>query len=75
MTDPFEVILQSTITCPHCGMSREETMPEDACWYFYECSGCHAVLRPKQGDCCVFCSFGTMPCPPIQLQRGCCANI
>ena len=21
----------------------------------------------KVGDCCVFCSDGTVPCPPIQL--------
>ncbi|HSM98957.1 MAG TPA: GDCCVxC domain-containing (seleno)protein [Gallionella sp.] len=70
----MEAILRSTITCPHCGTAREETMPTDACRYFYECTGCHTVLRPKPGDCCVFCSFGTMPCPPVQLQRGCCTH-
>jgi len=31
------MILQSTITCPECGHKREETMPTDACWYFYGC--------------------------------------
>ena len=31
-----------------------------------------APLRPKPGDCCVFCSYGTVKCPPIQQQRGCC---
>jgi hypothetical protein len=74
MTDTMQAILQSTITCPICGTVKEETMPEDACQFFYECTGCHTVLRPKSGDCCVFCSFGTMPCPPIQLQRGCCTH-
>jgi hypothetical protein len=29
-----------------------------------------AQLRPKPGDCCVFCSFGSVKCPPIQEQRG-----
>ncbi|HQS65548.1 MAG TPA: GDCCVxC domain-containing (seleno)protein, partial [Acidovorax defluvii] len=36
---------------------------------------CHTVLSPKTGDCCVFCSYGTVPCPPIQENgkaRGCC---
>ena len=47
-------------------------MPTDACQYFYECSGCKTLLRPKSGDCCVFCSYGTVACPPIQEQRGCC---
>ncbi|MHA2389931.1 MAG: GDCCVxC domain-containing (seleno)protein, partial [Candidatus Hodarchaeales archaeon] len=21
---------------------------------------------PKQGDCCVFCSYGDVKCPPMQ---------
>ncbi|EKM98092.1 hypothetical protein MXAZACID_17241 [Acidocella sp. MX-AZ02] len=50
-------------------------MPTDACQYFYECKGCGVLLRPNHGDCCVFCSFGTVPCPPIQAadgKGGCC---
>lgn len=66
------VILESVLTCPHCGHSQQETMPTDACLFYYECPACHTLLRPKPGDCCVFCSFGSVPCPPIQQQRGCC---
>ena len=33
---------------------------------FYPCKGCGAMLRPKAGDCCVFCSYGSVPCPPVQ---------
>ena len=44
-------------------------MPTDACQYFYECAVCHALHKPKQGDCCVFCSNGTVECPPRQLER------
>ncbi|HVI91634.1 MAG TPA: GDCCVxC domain-containing (seleno)protein [Dongiaceae bacterium] len=62
--------LQSTITCPGCGFQAVETMPTDACQYFYECRGCGAILKPKTGDCCVFCSFGSMPCPPVQQEGG-----
>ena len=58
--------LQSRITCPECGFAREETMPEDACVFFYTCPNCGTRLRPKEGDCCVFCSYGSVPCPPIQ---------
>jgi len=61
---------QSLITCPRCGTAKLETMPTDACWFFYECSGCGMPLRPKPGECCVFCSYGTVPCPPIQQTRG-----
>ncbi|MFL9988502.1 GDCCVxC domain-containing (seleno)protein [Paraburkholderia sediminicola] len=66
------VILESVLTCPHCGFAKQETMPMDACQFYYECSSCKALLRPKLGHCCVFCSFGSVPCPPMQSQRGCC---
>jgi hypothetical protein len=66
------VVLKSMITCPHCGHQKEETMPTDACQYFYECEKCKTVLKPKQGDCCVYCSYGTVPCPPIQENKKCC---
>jgi hypothetical protein len=47
-------------------------MPTDACQYFYDCPKCGALLKPKPGDCCVFCSYGDAKCPPIQLGNGCC---
>ncbi|WP_444850683.1 hypothetical protein [Pontibacter ummariensis] len=25
-----------------------------------------------QGDCCVFCSYGSEPCPPVQKRKNCC---
>jgi len=59
-------ILESTLTCPHCGAKRAERMPTDACQFFYECPVCRATLRPKPGDCCVFCSYGSVKCPPMQ---------
>ena len=62
--------LKSEITCPTCGHKRIEMMPTDACWFFYDCHGCGVKLRPNAGDCCVFCSFGTIPCPPIQETRA-----
>ncbi len=64
---------ESTITCPVCGVRTKEEMPKDACLYFYNCKACGAPLKPKQGDCCVFCSYGSVKCPPIQMERDCCA--
>lgn len=63
--------LESVVTCPQCGHAKSEIMPADACQFFYECEGCKSVLRPKAGDCCVFCSYGSTRCPPVQMQRGC----
>jgi hypothetical protein len=63
--------MTATITCPLCGHQALETMPTDACQFFYECKGCRRVLRPKPGDCCVFCSYADRPCPPKQNERSC----
>lgn len=67
------IILKSVITCPHCGHLEEETMATDSCQYFYECKNCRRVLRPRPGDCCVFCSFGSIKCPPVQQVKNCCS--
>jgi hypothetical protein len=70
--EAMRVLLQSTLTCPTCGYQCLETMPTDACQFFYDCKSCDTRLRPKQGDCCVFCSYGDVPCPPIQQKGSCC---
>lgn len=57
---------QSVISCPVCHQAHEETMPEDTCVIRYPCTNCGTVLKPKSGDCCVFCSYGSVPCPPVQ---------
>jgi hypothetical protein len=69
----MNIDLFSTITCPNCGHQKTEEMPTDACMYYYECEACRSRLKPVQGDCCVFCSYGTVKCPPIQQGTACCA--
>ncbi|HEV2067653.1 MAG TPA: GDCCVxC domain-containing (seleno)protein [Thermomicrobiales bacterium] len=63
------IVTDSVITCPACGWAQPETMPEDACQVVYHCVRCDALLRPLAGDCCVYCSYGSTPCPPIQRER------
>ncbi|MDA8127396.1 MAG: hypothetical protein M0Z73_01675 [Betaproteobacteria bacterium] len=60
----------SCLTCPVCGHVKIETMATDACQWFYQCEACRVILKPKPGDCCVFCSYGSVPCPPIQARRA-----
>ena len=64
-----KIELTSRITCPKCGATHTETMPTDSCQFFYECPGCGEVIRPREGDCCVFCSYGSVPCPIVQQQE------
>ena len=69
MADP---ILISRLRCPECGHEEDMEMPTNACMFFYTCTGCGVRLKPLHGDCCVFCSYGTIRCPPI--QEGDCCN-
>ena len=70
-----KIILESIITCPECGHKETEKMPIDACQWFYDCKACHTILKPKKGDCCVFCSYGTVACPPMQQgDSSCCQS-
>jgi hypothetical protein len=66
------LVNKSIITCPGCGFKKEELMPRDSCMFFYECANCNVLLKPRPGDCCVFCSYGSVKCPPVQAGRSCC---
>ncbi|HXI00606.1 MAG TPA: GDCCVxC domain-containing (seleno)protein [Sphingobacteriaceae bacterium] len=64
--------IKSTLTCPGCGYKQDEIMPTNACAFFYECCQCKVLHKPLSGDCCVYCSYGTVKCPPVQAGEGCC---
>ena len=61
----------SELSCQKCGHTQIEKMPTDYCQWFYECKKCSSLLKPKEGDCCVFCSYGTVKCPPKQSEECC----
>lgn len=63
------IIFNSIITCPYCDFQKKETMPDNSCRIQYDCENCHKILQPKQGDCRIYCSYGSVECPPIQKER------
>ncbi|MGE5303602.1 MAG: GDCCVxC domain-containing (seleno)protein [Alphaproteobacteria bacterium] len=65
----MEIISKSLVTCPECGHAEKRSMPADCCQFFYECGGCGALLKAKEGTCCIFCSYGDVPCPPVQKEN------
>jgi hypothetical protein len=67
------IIYKSIMSCPNCKNTKEEEMPVDSCVYFYECDNCNSRLKPLAGDCCVYCSYGSVKCPPIQSHVPCCS--
>lgn len=64
-----KVRTKAVLTCPECNFKQEVTMPLDACQHFYKCTHCDKLLKPKPGDCCVFCSYADSKCPPKQLEE------
>jgi len=48
--------------------------PVTRAWSILKCGigeTCGALLRPEPGDCCVYRSYDSVPCPPIQgADRG-----
>lgn len=60
----------SDITCPACGYCEIEEMSVDACAFFYDCPRYGTRLKSKPGDCCVFCSYGSVKCPPVRVTGG-----
>lgn len=58
--------MKSEITCPKCGHKKVETLPTDVCQLSYTCEKCGTVMHPKEGDCCVFCTYGDHKCPSKQ---------
>ena len=65
----------SDLTCPACGFAERLEMPTNACVVLHECAGCHTTLKPRADLCCVFCSYGSVPCPPVQIgDMDCCRS-
>jgi hypothetical protein len=64
------LILESTLTCPKCGAVQTETMPLDVWQWYYECQQCQAMVATTEDDCCIFCSYGDVPCPAIQKKNS-----
>ncbi|MGH8131262.1 MAG: GDCCVxC domain-containing (seleno)protein [Steroidobacteraceae bacterium] len=75
MPDPSpHAVTACQLACPACGYVSAESMPTDACVWFHQCAGCGTLLHPKAGDCCVFCSYGSVVCPPRQAEQTCCSG-
>jgi len=61
---------ETVLHCPVCHNDSDALMPDDACVVVYPCPQCGALLRPKPGDCCVFCSYADDLCPPEQTRTA-----
>ena len=64
----MDIKIEAELTYPKCNTPQKVEMPTEACQHFYKCTNCGEVLKPKEGDCCVFCSYADSKCPPKQVE-------
>ena len=43
----MDLQLKATIICPSCGFEKKETMPTNACQFFYKCEKCNFETTSK----------------------------
>lgn len=59
--------LKSTIKCPVCKYKKDVPMALYSRRVQYDCEECNARLKAK--ECCVFCTYGSIPCPDKQQDN------
>jgi hypothetical protein len=60
----------STVKCIVCGHKETQRMPCYAAKTYYQCPSCNHILRPLENKCCIYCSYGSTLCPPMQRRVG-----
>jgi hypothetical protein len=58
----------STITCPACSETVTHTMSTESVKKVYHCQKCLTWVAAKHGDHCIYDSYGSTKCPPLQLK-------
>lgn len=61
--------VEATLTCPFCSSKQTAELPSDACVPFYKCKNCGEIIKTKDSECCVFCSYGDKNCP-LKSKHG-----
>lgn len=59
----------STLRCPHCKANMHERMPTGHAVMVFHCLWCNRSVHCGPADHCVFCAFGSYPCPERQRVR------
>jgi hypothetical protein len=63
------VVKNCVITCPVCNTKVQEVMSSETPKRKYHCPKCLTWLSPKSGDHCIYDSYGSVKCPPIQIKE------
>ena len=63
-----QVVLDAMLTCPQCNFSKEETMPADACQFFYECGNCKLCFARNPATAACSAPAARFPAPLFWLN-------
>ncbi len=61
---------RSIVQCPHCGFKTVEHMPSVRKVMTFCCPACERSCAADDKHCCVFCQYGSVPCPTAQAGKG-----
>jgi hypothetical protein len=64
-----DIVYESVVTCPVCKTKELLTIPAESPLGVYHCPKCLTWLSPKQGDHCIFESYGSKHCAQIQIKE------
>ncbi|WP_445223483.1 GDCCVxC domain-containing (seleno)protein [Catalinimonas locisalis] len=59
----------STLTCPVCKYQVLKRMPLEKSVSEFVCLNCSSTIKVKEYECCVFCTYGSVTCPRVQIWR------
>jgi anaerobic selenocysteine-containing dehydrogenase len=62
------IVGDCVVTCPVCKTQVHEQMVSETPKLIYHCPKCLTWLSPKKGDHCIYDSYGSVKCPPIQVK-------
>jgi len=62
------IVGDCVVTCPVCKTQVREHMVSETPKLIYHCPKCLTWLSPKKGDHCIYDSYGSVKCPPIQVK-------
>ena len=63
------IVGEVVVTCPVCKTQVQEHMVSETTKLIYHCKVCLAWLSPKEGDHCIYDSYGSVNCPQIQVKK------
>ena len=63
------VVKHCVLTCPVCKNRTQEFMVSESLKLVFQCPACLTWLSPKKNDHCIYDSYGSVNCPPIQIKK------